>query len=92
MPLNPHWDAVQKMIGGFLELYPEFADGVAHVVLSDYNLEDHWIEDAQEELGAIYMSRSVESIEHLQRLQALEYFLKFLLNIPEEKRIPTREE
>lgn len=88
---NQHWNAVQKMIEGFLELYPEAEYEFAHVVLSDYNLEDQWIERCLKEADEIYRN-GVDQWDNLERIKATEYFLRFLSTIPEEKRMPTREE
>jgi len=89
--LNPHWDAVQKMIEGFLELYPEAEYEFAHIVLSDYNLSDDDIAWAR---AAAYKTLVDSPLNELifRRVMATSEFLGFLLSIPEDWRMPTREE
>jgi hypothetical protein len=84
MALNPHWDAMQKMIEGFLELYPEAEYEFAHIVLSDYNLGD---DDIESVLAKVDYSRG-----DTNRIEATERFLQFLLTIPEDWRMPGEEE
>ena len=93
MALNPHWDAVQKMIDGFLELYPEAEYEFAHVVLSDYNLTDEDIKDAIERVNEIWRTGN-HSLKDgtVSRLEATYAFLQFLDCIPEDWRMPGQED
>lgn len=91
MALNPHWDAVQKMIEGFLEIYPEAEYEFAHIVLSDYNLTDEDIQDARKRVNEIYLKGGFDR-ETLLRLEATEFFLRFLDCIPEDWRMPGQED
>lgn len=91
MALNPHWDAVQKLIEAFLELYPEAEDEFAHVVLSDYNLTDEDIQRALKRFNEVF-PKSVGNRELSARLEATEYFLHFLDCIPEDWRMPGQED
>lgn len=91
MPLNPRWDTVQKLIEAFLELYPEAEYEFAHVVLSDYNLTDEDIQSALKRFNEVF-PKSGSNRELSVRLEATEFFLKFLDCIPEEWRMPGQED
>lgn len=78
-------EKVRDLIRAFLALYPKTEYGWAHIVLSDYNLADHWID-------------SCIAHSHDDVLERHEYdgvlipFLRFLQAIPEVDRIASEDE
>jgi hypothetical protein len=60
-------DLLVPLIKRYLELYPDAEHGAAHVVLSDYNLEDEFI------LSAIKQTKcsDLRTAEFLSQLAAL---------------------
>lgn len=70
---------IREKITKFLELWPDAEYGPAHVVLSDYNLEDYFVD------------ASIQRIRNGDRssdeLSATLSFLLELRDIPEDKRI-----
>lgn len=64
-----------NLIQSFLELYPDEEWGFAHIVLSDFNLEDHALQPILDQ------AQSELEVNHPTRL-----FLELLYAIPEEKR------
>jgi hypothetical protein len=78
--MGSRFEEVQQLIHEFIELYPDAEYGFAHIVLSDYNLEDHWIEDVLENPHDDYPDVR----------DATANFLKQLLEIPEDDRVPDR--
>jgi len=70
--------SVLVKIRTFLTQYPDAEWGVAHVVLSDFNLEDRFIQDA-----LVSLQGGVQSVETL----AVYNFLLELLSIPEQQRL-----
>lgn len=80
------------MIQEFLEKYPLAEYGPAHIILSDYNLEDHWfpstiqaIKDRLTELTEKLGDRYMFDIE-ARDLDATLELLNRLLEIPEGER------
>lgn len=65
---------VQTLIEAFLALWPEAEYGFAHIILSDYNLEDHWFDEV--------LANATTSLVD----QATEHFLRLLFCIPEDER------
>lgn len=80
MTMSNRFEEVQQIIKKFLDLYPDAEWGFAHIVLSDYNLEDHWIQDVLEKPQDDYPDVRDVTID----------FLKRLLEIPEDERVPDR--
>lgn len=80
---------LKRLIGAFLDLYPNAEWGPAHVVLSDFNLEDGFITAAITECQAWinatpYPATDVEwTDDHTHEEMAVTVkFLELLLNLP----------
>jgi hypothetical protein len=81
--------AIQK-IDEFLTQWPDAEYGPAHVILSDYNLEDHWFSGIMNQLE--FAMQQIETGENKypthskEELFATLQFLRELLIIPEDDR------
>lgn len=80
-----------NMIDAFLEKWPNAEWGPAHVVLSDYNLENEWLDSCMKSLE--FAMQTIESGQHngylaerLDELFATLNFLQELKAIPESER------
>lgn len=87
-----------EKIHAFLKQWPEAEYGPAHIILSDYNLEDHWfdvifakIDEAKATLEASLRSEYVYSVSAYE-LNATERFLRELREIPEDQRCISNED
>lgn len=76
--VQPVNKAVQ-LITAFLEQYPDSEWGFAHIVLSDYNLEDEWLDEIIQKGKAVIAAGHPEShtVEFLEKLRS----------IPEDERV-----
>lgn len=81
---------VQKMIVEFRRTWPHAEWGPAHIILSDYNLEDHWFEGVVTNLESTiqrYGFGEGHGTEHtIEELVATLEFVKRLREIPEDTR------
>lgn len=75
MPLNPHWDNVQKMIEAFSDIFqPETSQGYLHLVFDDYNLDKDTL------LNAVVSLDNYES-DKTGRKHCIAFFLRLLLDM-----------
>lgn len=70
----PERARILNLVDSFIQMYPDEEFGFAHLVLSDYNLDDHFIN--------VCLNR-VDDLPHSPVTTA---FLQFLLTIPENIR------
>jgi hypothetical protein len=79
-------EKIIEEINSFLERYPWAENGPAHIVLSDQNLADHWIDSCLNYLYA--RSGGPWDWEHIRadEVEVTVAFLKWLRSIPEELR------
>lgn len=83
--MGDRFEEVQAKINVFLEQYPKTEWGPAHNVLSDYNLEDHYIWSVIRDLADF---DDISDEDYQERLATLK-FLVSLFDIPEDDRCPT---
>ena len=78
------WKLVAQLIDAFTVIYPDAEWGYAHVVISDLNLEDEYIETCLAKFEAVE-NKVPEEIATVALLQ-------ILLTIPEDDRcVPDRD-
>lgn len=68
-----------QLIKAFLEQYPDAEWGFAHIVLSDYNLEDEWLNEIIQK-GKALVAAGLPVAHTVE-------FLEQLLLIPEDERV-----
>lgn len=79
---------VQDRINDFLELFPSAEYGAAHIILSDYNLEDRWFPQV---IGELNRQKLEPDAYDPAEVEATLAFLKGLQAIPVAQRCPVRE-
>lgn len=79
-----------QLIDRFLARWPNAEWGPAHIILSDYNLEDHWFEGVMSSLEfamqQIEGGENTEATHSVDELFATLQFLRELRMIPEDDR------
>lgn len=76
---------VYEQIQAFLKEWPDAEWGPAHVILSDYNLDNGFINGGIRDVDA--WENSTGGIQHSdEELKATKAFLEKLLEIPEDER------
>lgn len=76
-----------QLIEEFLQKYPDAEWGCGHVVLSDYNLDDDFIQAAIERGKKFLAGELPEMDYHREDTIKTIAFLEHLLTIPEDERI-----
>lgn len=88
----PTWEVtwerrVQDRITEFLSHFPHAEYGVAHIILSDYNLENRWFPTV---IGELNKQKLAPEQYDPAEVEATLVFLKELQAIPEAQRCPVR--
>lgn len=95
--MNEELPKVRALVNAFCEIYPNAEFEFAHVVLSDFNMDDGFINDCLSDgyiqrnwgmsdlFGVIELTET--RAEYDERQVVVAAFLRFLLTIPEKWRI-----
>jgi hypothetical protein len=84
--LMSRFEEVKARIDAFCQEWPDVEYGPAHIVMSDYNLEDYWIDEIRPAVATEGADRMPP--EHRERSRATLAFLDELKAIPEDERCP----